>query len=450
MRVMLVFLMVASAVGGPVRGASQAEENPRVTPVVRAYRKVGPAVVNISTTKPAPRRGLFGDDLLDRFFHAPYQRGRSVHSLGSGFLISPHGYVVTNAHVVRQAQSITVVLPDGSTREGETISADPEHDLAVVKIGNPPEGGFAYLPLGRSDDLMVGETVIAVGNPLGLANTVTTGVISALGREVNFPGGRRVGGLIQTDAPINPGNSGGPLLNINGELVGINTAIRAGAENIGFAIPIDLLADEMTSLLDFERINRVVLGARARPAAEGVEIAAVRQGTPAAGRLVPGDRVLAVNGEAVHQISDYTCAMLRCARAGEVRFRVARGEAELDVPVTLVPQPKPDGEALAWRLFGMRLLELTPQRARALNVPVERGLMIVGLDETGPAARVGLHVRDVIFQIDRYYVGNLDAVGAVLQDVKGGEQVVVGILRGEVRGWARLTARARAPEGERL
>ena len=450
--VLLALLAVAAPAwpAAPEAAGATDEDNPRVTPVVRAYRKAGPAVVNIATTKPAPRRRLFGDDLLDRFFRAPSQRGRSVQSLGSGFLISPHGYVVTNAHVVRQAQSVTVVLPDGGTREAETISADPEHDLAVVKIGDPPEGGFAYLPLGRSDDLMVGETVIAVGNPLGLANTLTTGVISAVGREVSFGRGRRAGGLIQTDAPINPGNSGGPLLNITGELIGINTAIRADAENIGFAIPIGRLEEEMAHLLDFERINRVVFGARARPGPDGVEIAEVLEGTPAAGRLRPGDRVLAVNGEPVRQITDYTCAMLQCDAPGAVRFRVVRGEAELDVPVTLAAQSKPDGDALAWRLLGVRLLELTPERARDLNVPTDRGLMVVALDEAGPAARVGLHVRDVVFQIDRYYVGDIDAVGTVLRDVEPGRQVVVGILRRDARGWGRLTTRSDAPEGERL
>ena len=242
--------VLACALAGPV--ASAPPENPRVTPVVLAYRRARSAVINISAEKIVRTGvGLFGRDPFEGIFPSPFARRVPVKSLGSGFLISPDGHIVTNAHVVRKAQKITVMLAGGSRHAARVISTDAELDLAVLKIDPPEAKALKCLALGRSDDLIVGETVIAIGNPLGFANTVTTGVISAVGRTLEFRGGVKYTGLIQTDAPINHGNSGGPLLNIKGELIGINTAIRADAANIGFAIPVDTLAAELGRLLDF-------------------------------------------------------------------------------------------------------------------------------------------------------------------------------------------------------
>jgi serine protease Do len=423
------------------------DSDPRVTPVVKAYRKARPAVVNIVTEQVVSARiGLSGDDIFDDIFPSPFVRRVPVQSLGSGFVLHPGGYVITNAHVVRRAEKIEVVLADGTKLPARTLSASEPYDLAILKVD--PNGGrpLPYLPLGRSDDLMVGETVIAVGNPFGYSNTVSTGIVSAVGRDLEFAGGVKMSGLIQTDAPINPGNSGGPLLNVNGELVGITTAIRAGAQNIGFAIPVDSLALELTELMDTERTNRVILGAsvvqkRSASGAAEVRVSAVRPGTPADGKLLKGDRLLAIDGERVGQIPDFTCPMLAMKAGQKVRLRVERAGKPVDVEIELVARPRPDGKALGERLLGMTLRSLTPALAKEMRLPVDRGLLVVDVDEGGPATQIGVQKRDILFQVDRFFMENLEDLGTVLEDMKGGEAIRVGIIRGNVRALVGIQTR---------
>ncbi|MBW2121055.1 MAG: trypsin-like peptidase domain-containing protein, partial [Deltaproteobacteria bacterium] len=210
--------------------------------VVRVAEAAGPAVVNISTrvvsgggTNPFYEFG--GGTLFDEFFRDFFESpSRSYSSLGSGVIIRPDGTILTNEHVILRAERIKVTLLDGREFEGRLVGSDPESDLAVIRIAG--RGPFPTIAMGTSRDLMIGETVIAIGNPFGLSHTVTAGVVSSLHRS--FRSGDRVyRDFIQTDASINPGNSGGPLLNIMGELIGINTAIYRGAQGIGFAIPVD-------------------------------------------------------------------------------------------------------------------------------------------------------------------------------------------------------------------
>ena len=445
-------LLVAAA---GARAAAPAARQKRTTPVVQAYRKARPAVVNISTKKVVSvRLGLFGDRMFDEIFPSPLVRRVPVQSLGSGIVIHPSGYIVTNAHVVRRAQEITVTGPDRKQFAARVISADSAYDLAVLKVETPAR--LPHLALGRSDDLMVGETVIAIGNSLGLANTVTTGVISATDRTLEFPGDVTYRGLIQTDAPINPGNSGGPLLNICGELIGINTAIRPDAQNIGFAIPVDLLASELGKLLDFERINRVVFGAQVvqargagAEAKDELKVTAVRPGTPAAGKLRVGDLILVLNGLPMRQIPDYTCTMLAVKAGEKVRLVVRRKGEPVTVVVPVRPKPRPDGKALASRLFGVTLRQVTPQLAKDLALPVRSGLLVVGLDAEGPAQRIGLRLKDVLFQVGRFYVKDLDGLGIILEEVRPGQAVKIGIVRGNVRAWASIRARTPPPRGKR-
>ena len=429
---------------GPALGVD--DSDPRVTHVVRSFRKAGPAVVNISTEQ-VQKVGIFGGDPFEDIFPfpGPFVREVPVQSLGSGVVIHPRGYIITNAHVVRKAQKIAVTFSDKTRYEARVISADPRHDLAVLKI-DPPDGkAFPNLSLGRSDDLMVGETVIAVGNPLGLANTVTTGVISALDRTLTFDKGMEYTGLIQIDAPINPGNSGGPLLNIHGELIGINTAIRADAQNIGFAIAVDTLAGELARLLDFEQINRVLFGATVTPSrasggGDELSVTAVRGGAPAEGKLLTGDRILAVDETPVRQISDYTCAMLEAKPGSTVRLKVLRDGNEQTVAVTVVAKPQPDGKALARRLLGMTLRPVTPRIASELRLPAQSGLLVVGIDSGGPAEATGIQLKDVLFQVGQYYVKDNDELGMVLEGVQSGQAVPIGVARGNMRAWVQIVA----------
>jgi serine protease Do len=289
---------------------------------------------------------------------------------------------------------------------------------------------------------MVGETVIAVGNPLGLSNTLTRGIISATDRSLRFGDESVFEGLIQTDAPINPGNSGGPLLNIKGEFIGINTAIRADAQNIGFAIPVDRLGDELVDLLDVERMKRLVFGARiVRPRGTptgGLLVQQVRVGTPAAEALQAGDRVVAIDGEPVDQLTDYVFAMLAAEPGRALRFTVRREGVEHTVAITLAERPLPDGRKLAQRLLGLTLREITPALAREWSLPARSGLVVVGIDRDGPADRIGVELKDVVFQVGRIHVGDLDELGAVLENVRPGQALRIGVARRNIVAWATL------------
>ena len=452
------FVCVAAALCVLFASPSRADEPPltdaqksRVSAVVVAYRKARPAVVSISAQK-LVSGGLFGGELfgdqpLDDIFLSPL-RPRAVQSLGSGVLIHSQGYIVTNAHVIRRAQTITVTLHDASQLEAKLISADPACDLAVLKV-QPPEGQrLPFLPLGRSDDLMVGETVIAIGNPLGYANSVTTGVVSATDRTLDFASGVTFENLVQTDAPINPGNSGGPLLNVNGEWIGVNTAIRADARNIGFAIPADMVAGQLARLLDFERINRVTFGVAVTSqhgdAGDHLVVSAVRDSTPAAGKLAVGDVLRTVNKTAVPQIGDFLCFMLAQKGGATLTLTVLRDGKDVEVEVELADRAKPEGRALAQTNLGLTVREIDVELARDLRLPVESGLLVTEVDKDGPAAAIGVRPRDVLFQVAQFYVKNLDDLGTLLEELPAGAAVRIGILRGETAAWAPVKIRSAA------
>ncbi len=458
-RVITLILLVAfgsGAGGAPPSSASDEDGIPRITPVVRAYRRAAPAVVNITAERVITTRyglGGFRKDPFADIFPAPFTRRVPVRSLGSGFLIHPDGYLVTNAHVIRHAQDIAVTFgEDDEPLPARVISADPEHDLAVLKIDPPEDEELPYLPLGRSDDLMVGETVIAIGNPMGYTSTLTTGVISGTDRTLDFGDGKVYRGLIQTDTPINPGNSGGPLLNIRGELIGVNTAIRADAQNIGFAISVDALASELTRLLDYERMNRITLGAAVRQVhtddGDRLEVAEVRPGTPAADVLRAGDEITSLNGEEIEQIPGFVCGMLGVRAEETVRLgRVRDGEEEV-VSVTVEPKPRPDGNELARRLLGLSVRPVTPALARRLGLRATRGLLVVGVQEGAPGHRIGLELKDILFQVDRYYVTDTDDLGMALENVAAGDVVRVGFLRGRQAVWVPIRAGGAEEEPE--
>jgi serine protease Do len=418
----------------------------RVTPVVRAYRKASPAVVNISAEKIVRAgMGFFGGRwLFDDIFPSPLVRRKSI---GSGVVIHPSGYIVTNSHVVSRAEKITIQMVDKSRHVARVISSDSDYDLAVLKVDWPKGRVMPHLRLGRSDDLMVGETVIAIGNPLEYSSTLTTGVISATNRTLKFGRGVEFRGLIQTDAPINPGNSGGPLLNIRGELIGINTAIRADAQNIGFAIAVDTVAEQMGKLLDFERINRVVFGVAMERKhdkdGDALYVTEVRPGTPAAAALKKGDRIVSLNGRETRQISQFFCEMMGTKGGRKVFMKIIRGSKSLDVAVTVASKPKPDGKALARRLLGVTLRVVTRELAANLRLGTDWGLVVVGIDEGSPADRLDIRLKDVLFQVERLYVKDLDALGMMLEDVKPGETIRIGGVRGNLRYWATVRTAGR-------
>jgi serine protease Do len=308
---------------------------------VEISKAARPAVVNISTTEKV--RSPLGDDLLGRLFQGPARRPRTA--LGSGFIVSTDGYIVTNFHVVREAAQIVVRLADQRERSAKMVGGDGKTDLALLKIDG---GDLPTLPFGDSDRLEVGEPVLAIGNPFGLEQTVTTGIVSAKER---FIGSGPYDDFIQTDASINPGNSGGPLVDARGALVGINSAIfsqTGGWAGIGFAIPVNLAKQVLPQLRERGRVVRGYLGVAVGPvtpdtareerlaAPRGALVAEVSPGSPAArARVAPGDVIVGLQGEEINGPRDLTRRVAGTPPGTAVTLRVARGGQERTVQITL-------------------------------------------------------------------------------------------------------------------
>lgn len=413
----------------------------RRTPVVDVFERCRDAVVNVSTERVVGVGGRGGSPLDDFFDFSPRRREAKVpFSVGSGAIIHPDGYIVTNAHVVARSSEVHVTFADQSSLPAEVIAVDSEHDLAVLKVDAPKR--LAVLRLGEPDDVMIGETVIAIGNPLGLQHTVTTGIISAANRDLEVASNTVYKGLLQTDAPINPGNSGGPLLNINGDLIGINTAIRADAQNIGFSIPVAHLWRLLPDVLDIERRERVRFGLVVR--GRDSKVIEVHPGTPAAAAgLKAGDRIIKFNGTPVTDAIDYYLHLINSKPADTIRLVAKRGEQTLDLPVKLESIPLPDGQTLAKQLFGMKLGLVPDDVRKKYELPRSWRLVVVDVDEGSPAAAARIEAGDFILGLGRVTVRSLDDVQAALADARKGDVVPIeGITlteRGPLRWRARPT-----------
>jgi serine protease Do len=402
----------------PLRlAASQAE---RRTPVVAVVEKVSPAVVNISAEstvrEPDPFFGIFG-----------LGTERPAQSLGSGFVSDRNGIVVTNAHVIEGASRITVTLLDGRELEADVLGSDRDADIAVLKV---KATGLPALPIGKSSDLMIGETVIAVGNPFGLSHTVTTGVLSAIGRTVPSDRGERIfTDFLQTDASINPGNSGGPLLNIEGEVVGINCAIISGASGIGFAIPADRARRVIDDLLRFGELQPLWSGARLLtvdpelaqrydlPVKRGAMVFRLYPDSPAvAAGLAEKDVIVSMGGHAVAAREDVTTALYTATAGAAVQAEVRRGAKTIKVELRAVHPPQG---------LGLRVLE----RSVGLRISAARGGLVVDRVAAGSsAAERGLRDGDQI-------------LGANGQEVKTAEALGREVVRGLDRGGLLLAVR---------
>ena len=423
----------ASQGGGQVRPAvprdslGDAERRQmRRSPVVRVYEQSKDAVVNISTKQVIRVRGVSD---VDRLFGIPREQTRTLQTtaVGSGFVIHPAGYIVTNAHVVARTIDRKCLFPDGREFDAEIIAMDVEGDLAVLKIDAP--GPLPTLPFAPAGDLLIGETVVAIGNPLGLQTTVTAGVVSAVDRSIDVDEKRSFDGLIQTDASINPGNSGGPLLNVFGELIGVNTAIRGDAQNIGFAIPVAKLAEALPVMLDVERLHRIETGLALD---DGVPptVTGVQPGSPAAAAgLRPGDALTLVDSQPLRMPADFPIALIGKQAGDNVDLRFRRGGQLFRANLTLKGKPLPDGAALAKRMLGVDLDPLPENVAARLGLRNQSGLVVVKVEDDGPADRAGIEPGDVLLQMDRSPTNRLDDLGLFLEDVSSGQKLAVGLLR---------------------
>lgn len=436
-------------------GSQEPLQFPRETPVVAVYRRTHNAVVNISGEQ------TVSQSLWPQAFDLWGPRfQQQVAVLGSGFVVHEDGFIVTNAHVVESVKRLKVVFSDGREFPTRVVSADTSKDLAVLRID--AGGKLPFIEFGRSDDLMIGETVIAIGNPYGYANTVTSGVVSAVGRDIQVSEGYWLRGLIQTDAPINPGNSGGPLLNVNGQLIGITTAIRAEAQNIGFAIPVDTLVDNVGQMLVPEKLRRVSLGLTVgrmttAGSSRGLLVKSVSKGSPAdEKKLASGDLILEIDGHKPHSIVDFYIKMIDKEVGQPIRLSYIRpGEKNpksRTVELALLPRPLPDGRALAKTYCQMEVSELTAAVARQFNFESAYPVLIVTRVEAGgAAAHAGIKSGDLILQINDATPRDVPEFALEMEKVASGDTVDLKILRITVgqfgqmerRFLVRLEARAR-------
>lgn len=380
-----------------------------------------PSVVNISTSKTVQRRGpmvpgpggdMF-DDFFERFFRGmPDQRPRQQQSLGSGFIISADGYILTNDHVVNGADEIKVRLADGRSFDAVIRGMDSKLDLALLKIDTGET--LPVAPLGDSDAVKIGEWVMAIGNPFGLNQTVTVGIVSAKGRVI---GAGPYDDFIQTDASINPGNSGGPLFNMRGEVVGINTAIVAQGQGIGFAIPINAAQIVLPQLREEGRVTRGYLGVQIQPVtdelatsfglkdAKGALVVDVLQGTPAeAAGLRRGDIILEFNGRKIDSHNDLPRFVAATPVGSDARLKIWRDGKTRDVRINVgqlgEEQPTVRAEAAEANKLGLSVAELTPEQARTFGLEGKSGALITEVEPGGPAGAANLRPGDLIVEVN--------------------------------------------------
>jgi len=420
-------LAILSSFHAPAVAAQAAAELPSLTGLVKELK---PTVVNISTTKlvRSPMddffRGrdvpdFFGDDFFRRFFGDQHPREFRQKSLGSGFIIDKEGYIITNNHVVEKAEQIKVKLSDKKEYDAQVIGTDPKTDLALIKI--KAAGSLPVVRLGDSDKLEVGEWVVAIGNPFGLEQTVTTGIISAKGRVI---GAGPYDDFLQTDASINPGNSGGPLFNLKGEVVGINTAIVAGGQGIGFAIPVNMAKGLLPQLkkgkvvygyigVYIQDITPELAASFGLKEAKGVLVSDVTPDSPAkkAG-MNKGDVILEYDGKQVEEKGQLTKMVGRTAIGKKVKLVVLRDKEQKTLWVTIgelsekqatAAAPKPE-ETDRW---GIKVQDISPDMAAHLGLPSNAGVVIAEVEPGSPADEENLQPGDVIIEVEHNQIKGL-------------------------------------------
>ncbi|HEY5514532.1 MAG TPA: DegQ family serine endoprotease [Geomonas sp.] len=440
-------LVLALLISSLFSGAAGAEAT--LPDFVALAKKLKPAVVNISTSKtitPQKRQRPSGGDpfqeYFDKFYDAPNQHPFKQKNLGSGFIISDDGFIITNYHVVAGADEIKVKLSDGREFRGEVQGRDEKFDLALIRID--AKGHLPIAPLGDSDRMEVGEWVMAIGNPFGLAQTVTAGIVSAQGRVI---GSGPYDDYIQTDASINPGNSGGPLFNTKGEVIGINTAIVAGGQGIGFAIPVNMAKSILTQLKETGKVTRGWLGVSVQPVTpdlaksfglegeKGALIAEVMKNSPAEkSGLKGGDIILKFDGRAIHEMGELPRLVAATPVGKKVTVLVQREGREESVPVT-VEQLK-DGEggedvALPSDRLGIKVAELTPERAQHLRVQGDRGVVVTEVEPDSLGDRAGIVEGDLVREVNGVRTAQVADYSKAVSAVKKGGYLRVLLRRGE-------------------
>ena len=427
-------LLIAALALPAVAAARGAESDPeRRSLVVQAVEKASPAVVNVSTEQIVEqRRSPFPfpqDPFFEEFFRDfvdPRPRRFKTTSLGSGVIVAADGTIMTNVHVIQRASRIQVTLIDQREFDAKLVGADADADIAVLRI--KAGGDLPHIPFGTSADLMIGETVIAIGNPFGLSHTVTTGVVSAVGRSLRDED-RTYTDFIQTDASINPGNSGGPLLNIKGELVGIDTAIYGKAQGIGFAIPVDRARRVMKDLVSYGEVRHAWIGlvvqdlspelAERFGVRRGVVVAEVESKSPAqAAGLARGDAITKVDGREVASRDEFEQRIEDHAEGDRVTLTLRRDGRDEDVRLAAAAFPVARADELAWQLLGLEA------------VADDEGLVVRRVRSGSPAARIGVQKGDRLLGLGGTPLRSVAELRRKMVEVRAARSILLSVGRG--------------------
>lgn len=416
---------------------AKAQTDIRRDAVVEAVQQVMPSVVNITTETVIHVRDPL--EQLFRDFFDPYYRRRppnTQHSLGSGVIVDEEGYVLTNFHVVNRASRVWVRLFDGREYECEKKSETAFTDIALLKIKKKkPDEKFTAVKFAADDDLLLGETVLALGNPFGLGGSVSRGILSSKSRRPpteNEP--MDVMDWLQTDAAINPGNSGGPLINLRGELIGINVAIYREGQGIGFAVPVKRITAAMAEIYSPEELESLWFGARVRPGTGPLQVMSVQLESPAGkAGLRAGDYILAVNGTPPRSFMDFVGQLREIKDREDLVLSIQRGNEKRKLTTKLVPEKTFFNAELIRKKIGASLQELTPDLAESMGLNW-KGLLVSGVDRGSAAADAELQRGMLISGIDGQSAGNLVAAAKRLYNKTKGEKVALEVIMPRHRG----------------
>ena len=444
----VVLAIWAGALGLWLPDSFGAEFDVRLDSAVEAVAQVMPAVVNIGTETIVAVRDPF-EDLLQEFW-APYHRRRpfttTQYSLGSGVIIDEAGYLITNDHVVRRATRIRVRIGDeaGSREyEAKLVGESSRNDIAMLKIEARPGERFRTVRFAADDDLLLGETVLALGNPFGLGGSVSRGILSSKSRRPaleNTPMG--IEDWLQTDAAIDPGNSGGPLINLRGELIGLSIAVYREGQGIGFAIPIKRITEALLEIASPE-LRQYWFGARVRPGGSTLAVSSLEEGSPAeAAGLKPDDMIVGINGRATRGFLDFIKELSAAGDERDIALTLRRGSDRRSVTLRMVRAGAVFNAALIRRKLGLAVQEISPELSGRLGLADNAGLVIADVDRTGPASEARLSRGAIIVAVDgRAPEGVVESAKYLYGKKKGdtvGLEVLVQRRRGMVLTWESL------------
>ena len=393
----------------------------RYTPVVKVFQRVGPAIVNISTqVLVRSETPTDFDEFFFDYFNKYQRKVFKTHSLGSGVIIDPKGFIVTAEHVIKRASKITVVLGNKERFDAHVISSNEANDIALLKIDSSKS--LPFVKLGNSSDIMTGEPAIALGNPFGLQNTVTTGVISAVNRALNINNKTNFEDFLQTDAAINPGNSGGALLNINGELIGINIAIYKEGQGLGFAIPINRVRNVLGSLLNYKKLKKIWLGINLEEkiykTTSVLQVKKVDKNSPAykAG-IKKGDLIEFVNSEKIDTLFDF-CKIIYLKNAGDrINLKINRQGHYKNINLKIKTYQIKSREEAIFRHLGIFPLQIYGR------------VFVQSVRRDSSADRIGILADDLVLGLGNYHVYTIEQLYTIMKNTNSGEVLSIVIFR---------------------